>query len=84
MANSFNLKVYGTQRGDVIAAETSYPTIAVSDTAVAAVEPYVNATLSITNGSKVILKASNVNGGLPTAYLSNTVFATVVSDWNTD
>ena len=84
MANSFNLKVYGTQRGDVIAAETSYPTIAISDTAVAAVEPYINATLFIANGAKVILKASNINGGLPTAYLSNTAFATVVTDWNTD
>jgi len=82
MANGFNLKVYGTQRGETIAATPTYPTVGVSNTVVAAVEPYVNTQLSITDGAKVILKAANVNGGLPTAYLSNADVAAVLALWN--
>lgn len=81
--NSFTVRSYGEQNGNQFSATPDYPNVQIAtQDAVAAIFPYVNANLYITNGSRVVFKNASENFGLPTAILSNADVATLTALWN--
>jgi hypothetical protein len=80
--NGFLAKIYATENAGVVTDVLTYPTIGIGSQSVGAVEPYVNTGKGIADGAKIILKASNINGGLPQAYISNSTVSAIVTLWN--
>lgn len=78
----FVVNSYGEIANGQLTSTPTYPDVTLGVEAVAAVVPYVDANLGISAGAKIIMFNANVNGGLPSAYVTATTVADITTAWN--
>lgn len=83
VTRGFTVNQYGQLFGEQLTATPTYPDVAVASEWVGLVEPYVNSDLGISNGAKIIFANASMNNGMPTAVVTATTVADVLTAWTT-